>query len=279
MTVLVTGATGLVGRHLVRLLTGPVLAVSRDPRAHPPADPDRVSCVDDDPAHLAGVTALFVHPRAVADPFALVARARAAGVAKVVALSALNVDDDPAEQPSRHRGDRNKEAEDAVAGSGLPWVSVRAGSFASNTATAWAAQLRAGDVVRGPYADFAEAPLDERDLAEVIARALTTDTLDGRRVEVTGPASHTHAELVAILGDALGRPLRHQEVPPDLAVDGMVRAGLPAAFVHALMDRYARGAGLPATVTGEVDKILRRPARTFAEWAADHTALFTGAQS
>ncbi|MFD0204909.1 MULTISPECIES: NAD(P)H-binding protein [Saccharothrix] len=276
MTVLVTGATGTVGRHLVRLLTGPVRAVSRAPKAHPPIA-DHVTFVDEHPAHLTGVTALFVHPRAVADPFALVARARAAGVGKVVALSALNVDDDPADQPSRHRGDRNKEAEDAVTGSGLPWVSVRAGSFATNTATAWAHQIRAGDVVRGPYADFAEAPLDERDLAEVLARVLTTDTLDGRRVEVTGPASHTHADLVAIIGDALGRPLRHEEIPTGQATDHLVRAGLPPAFAHALMDRYARGAGLPATVTGEVDKILRRPARTFARWATDHTHLFTGA--
>ena len=277
MTVLVTGATGLVGRHLVRLLTGPVLAVSRDPRAHA-TDLDHVSFVADDPTRLTGVTALFVHPRAVADPFALVARARAAGVGKVVALSALNVDDDPADQPSRHRGDRNKEAEDAVAGSGLPWVSVRAGSFATNTATAWGHEIGAGDVVRGPYADFAEAPLDERDLAEVIAHALTTDTLDGRRVELTGPASHTHAELVALLGDALGRPLRHQEIPPDQAIEHLVLAGLPPTFAHALMDRYARGAGLPATVTGAVEDILRRPARTFADWAVDHTHLFTGAR-
>ncbi|NUT46353.1 MAG: NAD(P)H-binding protein [Saccharothrix sp.] len=275
MTVLVTGATGTVGRHLVRLLTGPVRAVSREPGAHTGAD--HVTHVDDDPVHLAGVTALFVHPRAVADAAALVDRARAAGVAKVVALSALNVDDDPADQPSRLRGDRNKEAEDAVAGSGLPWVSVRAGSFAGNTATAWAHQIRTGDVVRGPHADFAEAPLDERDLAEVLAHALTTDTLDGRRVELTGPASHTHREMVAIIGDALGRPLRHQEIPPDQAGEHLIRAGLPPAFVHALMARYARGAGLPATVTDEVHRILGRPARTLARWAADHTHLFTGA--
>jgi uncharacterized protein YbjT (DUF2867 family) len=210
MTVLVTGATGTVGRHLISLLDGPVRAVSRDPHADlGPHDAEhRVSVVDNDPMHLVGVTALFVHPRAVADPATLVARARAAGVGKVVALSASNVDDDPADQPSRHRGDRNKEAEDAVAGGGLPWVSVRAGSFAGNTATAWAHQIRAGDVVHGPYADFAEAP-----------------------------------------------------------------------FAHALMARYARGAGLPATVTGEVDKILRRPARTYPDWVADHLDMFTGDHS
>jgi uncharacterized protein YbjT (DUF2867 family) len=258
-----------------------VRAVSRDPHADLGLHDveHRVSVVDNDPIHLVGVTALFVHPRAVADPATLVARARAAGAGKVVALSASNVDDDPADQPSRHRGDRNKEAEDAVAGSGLPWVSVRAGSFARNTATAWAHQIRAGDVVRGPYADFAEAPLDERDLAEVIAHALTTDTLDGRRVEVTGPRSHTHDELVAIIGDVLGRPLRYQEIPPEQAIAHFVRAGLPEPFAHALMARYARGAGLPATVTGEVDKILRRPARTYPDWVADHLDMFTGDHS
>ncbi|MEU4746817.1 nucleoside-diphosphate sugar epimerase, partial [Actinosynnema sp. NPDC023658] len=90
---------------------------------------------------------------------------------------------------------------------------------------------------------------------------------------------HTHEEMVAIIGGVLGRPLRHEEIPPDQATGHLVRAGLPPAFVHALMARYARGAGRPATVTGEVDRILHRPARTFPQWAADHTHLFTGAHS
>ena len=96
-------------------------------------------------------------------------------------LSAINVDEDPAWQPSRANGDRNKEVEDAVTGSGLAWVSVRPCSFAVNTIAMWAAQTRRGDVVRGPYAGFADALIHEVDVAAVLARALLDHSLAGSR--------------------------------------------------------------------------------------------------
>jgi uncharacterized protein YbjT (DUF2867 family) len=274
---LVTGASGLIGRRLVDLLRtegAEVRAVTRDASAA--GLPEDVDVVEGDPArHLDGVTALFLHPRAVGDAAGeLVALAVRRGVRRVVALSAMNVDDELGAQPSRFRGDRNKEAEDAAVGSGLEWVSLRAGSFASNAFSAWGAQIRAGDVVRGPYANFAESPLHEQDLAEVGARAMLTDELIGRKVVLTGPQSLTHEEMIAVLGEALGKPLRYQEVPPEAARHGMVANGFPEAFVESLLARYAKGAGEPAPVTGEVDKILGRPARTFSEWASDNVAAF-----
>lgn len=50
--------------------------------------------------------------------------------------------------------------------------------------------------------------------------------------------------------------------------------GFPESFVEALMARYAKRVGRPAPVTGEVGKVLVRPALTYAEWAADHAATF-----
>jgi uncharacterized protein YbjT (DUF2867 family) len=280
-TILVTGATGTIGRPLVDLLVGEgatVRAVTRNPQAA--GLPAHVEVVEGDPSRpatiapfLEGVTGLFLHPRAAGEAAAeLLALARERGVKRVVALAAMNVDDNLDEQPSRHRGDRNKEAEAAAVGSGLEWVSLRAGSFAINALWAWGAQIRAGDIVRGPYAAFAEAPIHERDLAGVGARALLTDELVGQRPVLTGPQSLTHEEMVAIIGDVLGRPLRYQEIPPEVARRGMVEHGFPEPFVEALLTRYARGVGQAAPLTGEVEKILGRPARTFAEWVADHAA-------
>jgi uncharacterized protein YbjT (DUF2867 family) len=285
--ILVTGATGTIGRPLIDLLAGEgaeVLAVTRNPQAAGlPAD---VEVVEGDPSRpdaiapfLEGVTALFLHPRAVGEAAAgeLLALAQEQGVKRVVVLSAINVDDDLAEQPSRYNGDRNKEVEDAAVGSGLGWVSLRASSFATNTLLMWGAQIRAGDVVRGPYATFAEALIHERDLAGVGARALLTDELVGRRLELTGPQSLTHEEMVAIIGDVIGRPLRYEEIPPETVKQGMVQRGFPEPFVEALMARYARGIGQPAPVTGEVEKILGRPAHTYAQWVADHADAFRAA--
>lgn len=270
--ILVTGATGTIGRHLVATLMeagADVRAVTRNPDAEGlvVGDPSRPATLA---TALEGVSALFLHPRAVGEAATeLVALAKQHGVTRVVAMAASNVDDDVAHQPSRYRGDRNKEAEEAVVGSGLEWVSLRPCSFMSNAFGLWGEQVRNSDVVRGVYADFAEALVDERDIAEVAARALLTDELVGTRPELTGPQSLTHAEMVMIMGEALGKRVTYAEVPAEAAKEGMIQRGLPEPFVSALMDRYARGVGQPAHTTGEVEKILGRPARTFAEWAAD----------
>jgi uncharacterized protein YbjT (DUF2867 family) len=281
--ILVTGATGNIGRPLIDVLVGEgarVRAVTRNPQAAGlPAD---VEVVEGDPSRpetlassLRGVSALFLNPAAVRDSAVeLVALARKQGVKRVVALSAINVDDDLDKQPSRYNGDRNKEVEDAAVGSGLEWVSLRSSSYATNSIRAWGAQIRAGDVVRGPYAAFAESEIDPRDLAEVAARALLTDDLVGRRLQLTGPQSLTHEEMVATIGSVIGRSLLYQEVPPEAARQGMVANGLPEPFVEALMARYARGVGQAAPVTGEVEKILGRPAHTYAEWVAYHADGF-----
>ena len=151
--IVITGATGIVGRTPVGVLAREgvgVRAVTRTPRT---ADlPAQVEVAEGDPSQpetiapaLAGATALFLHPRAVGDAAGdLVALAGELGVRRVVTL----IDDDLADQLSRNRGDRNKEAEDAAANSGLEGTSLRPSSFAINTLHAWADQIRAGDLVR-----------------------------------------------------------------------------------------------------------------------------------
>jgi len=286
--ILVTGATGTVGRPLIEVLStagADIRAVIRKGQAaglpaHVEVVVGDLSRPDTIAPALRGVTALFLHPRAVADAaFELVALAREQGVQRVVALSAINIDDPLDQQPSRYNGDRNKEAEQAAVASGLEWVSLRPSSFASNTLQAWGAQIRAGDVVRYVYAAFEESLLDERDLAAVGARALLSDDLLGRRLMLSGPQSLSHAEMVATIGEVIGRPLRFQEVEPEVLKRGMIANGFSEPFVDALLARYAREVGQAAPVTGEVAQILGRPARTYAEWVADHADAFRASGS
>ncbi len=280
--IVLTGATGLVGRLLATELEDHgVRVVTRTP--HNAGFPAGVEVFEGDPQRpatlenaLRGADALFLHSRAVGDAaYDVVALARELGVRRVVALAAANVDDRPAAQPSRFRGDRNKEVDDAAAASGLEWVSLRPSSFALNALTAWGGQIRAGDDVRYVYAGFEESPLHERDLVDVLGQAFLGDELLGRRVDLTGPESLSHEEIVRQIGVVLGRPLRFQEIPAPVAAKGMLANGLPEPFVTAMMARYAAHSARPQfPPTPEVEEILGRPARTFAEWAADHATDF-----
>jgi uncharacterized protein YbjT (DUF2867 family) len=284
--ILVTGATGTIGRPLVNVLAAAgqqVRALARHNRIHTDGLPANVEMVRGDVsrpetivAALHGVTRLFIHPRAVGADAAptLLALAAENGVKHLAALSAINVDDDLAWQPSRFNGDRNKEVEDAVINSGLPWVSVRPSAFAVSATAMWASQIRNGDIVRGPYAGFADPFIHEVDVASVLARALLDDSLAGQKISITGPQSVTHAQMVSTIGEVIGRALRYEEISPAQAAEGIVALGLPRSFADAMMARYSRELETPYPVTDGVEKILGHPARSYAEWVVDHTSAF-----
>jgi uncharacterized protein YbjT (DUF2867 family) len=273
----VTGATGNVGRPLVSELAAAgarVRAVTRKPEAA--GFPDGVEAVYSAVDALPGATAVFLNSRALGGDLAdVVALARRSGVTKLVALSAINADDDFSRQPSRFRGDRNKEVEQLAVDSGLDWVSLRPAVFASNFVGMWSAQVRAGDVVGGPYAAASAAPIVETDIAAVAAQALLTDELVGQRIPLTGPQALTNSELVETIGTVLGRPLRYLEVPPDVVRQRFIGLGLGAEFADAYTAMLADALDKPALVTREVEKITGRPATSFAQWVSDHRDLFT----
>ena len=275
-TILVTGATGNVGRPLVALLAesgAKVRAITRNRNVDFPPGVESYASAHD---ALPGSDMAFLNSRALMGELdETVAAARSAGVQRLVALSAINADDDVARQPSRVRGDRNKEIDELVASSGLEWVSLRPSVFASNFAGMWAPQLSVGDVVSGPYASAAVAPIADSDVSAVAASALTTDDLLGRRVPLTGPASLTNVELVETIGTALGRELRYLELTPQVVRKRFVDIGFAPEFADAYIGMLAQTVDQPALVTDDVEVILGRPATSFARWADQHHHLFT----
>jgi uncharacterized protein YbjT (DUF2867 family) len=240
--ILVTGATGNVGRPLVTQLATAGVEVRAVTRAPDTARfPAGVKVVGTAAEGVRGASAVFLNSRALGDELEpLVARARRVGVTRLVALSAINADDDFSRQPSRLRGDRNKEVEQLAVDSGLEWVSLRPTVFITNFFGMWAPQIQAGDVVNGPYATASTAPIVEGDIAAV-----------------------------------LSRPLRYQEVPAELVRQRFVGLGFSPEFADAYIAFLEATVSKPALVTHEVEKILGRPAETVAESVAAHRELFT----
>jgi len=257
LKVLVTGATGHVGAQVVAQLTA----------AGVPVHPFARGLGGDlrDPSTLpADVTAAFLlWPFTTAAGVQPVVDHLAAHVAHVVVLSAMNAG-------AGHWG----EVEDRVAASGVGWTFLRPGGFAANT-LGWADQVRTG-VVHWPYGAAARSLIHEADIAAVAVRALTTPGHRSQRYELTGPAAITQAEQVAAIGAAIGREVRWAELPPAAARAQLLTEWGDPAFVDGALAYWATLVDHPEPVTHTVEQVTGVPARTFAQWAADHRVDFGG---
>lgn len=275
MTMLVTGATGHVGRHVVAGLTAAgaaVRAMSRDPGSIPPRAGVEVVRGDlAEPEGLAealrGVEVLYLFP-VPQTAGAVLSRARQAGVRRVVVLSSLSVS-----HPDSYSGSYHKAVEQAVLESDVDWTFVRPGEFANNLLWKWGRSIREEDVVRAPYAGARQTLLHEADVGAVIAATMLQDGHGEQVYELTGPELLTQAEQVALLAEATGRPLRFDEVAAQRAKAELVER-MPEPVVDMVLAYLADAQRAPARPLPAVARLTGRPALGFARWAADHAADF-----
>jgi uncharacterized protein YbjT (DUF2867 family) len=176
------------------------------------------------------------------------------------------------QQPNPLRG-LHAEVERLLGETTASTVVLRPGMFASNALHWWAPQIRVGDVVRWPYGAAETAPVDERDVAAVAARALLDERRLGLDYVLTGPESLGQAAQVHAIGDAIRRPIRFEELSPD-EFRRQAAGTWPAAVADMLLDAWRATLGHPAYVTSSIEEITGSPARTFSQWAADNAAAF-----
>ena len=197
------------------------------------------------------------------------AHARAAGVEHVVLQSTSLV---ALGDVSNAFAAPHIEAEEAVRESGLAWTFTQSNSFMSNTYQ-WLPQLRAGDVVRVPFADIPVAMIDPLDIAAVAVSAFNSSEHRGRSYHLTGPESLLPAERLRVLGDALGRPLQLVALSNDEAREEMSKS-MPPEYVDAFMSIWGDGNHDESRVLPTVQDVIGRPPRRFAQWVAAHADAF-----
>ncbi|ALL78087.1 hydroxylase [Pseudonocardia sp. EC080610-09] len=264
MTILVTGATGNIGRlvvdHLIARTGEPVRALTVDPvRA---ALPDGVEAVRGSvrrPAALDGafdaVRAMYLAPY---EPTAaeVLAAAADAGVEHVVALTG---------EPDSWWGTVTK----AVEAAGPAWTHLWPADFVENYEM-WLPQIRATGVVREPWPALASTPTAMTDIAEVAAVALTAPGYTGRALTLTGPEPVSRRDAVAAIAEATGVGIGFEQVTPDEAVAALEpSAGRDAAemVVHTILGFLHDAEPAP---NGVVEEVTGRPATTVAAWAHSH---------
>ncbi|MFB4312070.1 NAD(P)H-binding protein [Actinomadura sp. GTD37] len=279
--IVVTGATGNVGRPLVRAMAEAGERVTAVSRGTAPVDlPSGAGHVRADltepetlrPA-LDGAEALFLHDGGAGghglDPRAVLDVAKDAGVRRVVLLSSQGVVTRP-ESPSH--GGVMRAVEAAVRESGLAWTILRAGGFASN-AYAWAESVRAERTVAAPFGDVGIPVIDPADIAEVAAMALRKDEHTGETYELNGPAAVTPRQQAEAIGAALGEPVRFVELTRAEAHARMATF-MPEPVVETTLAVLGEPNAAELRLSPDVERVLGRAPRPFAEWARRNVEAF-----
>ncbi|WP_405018350.1 NAD(P)H-binding protein [Kitasatospora sp. NBC_00070] len=280
--VLVVGASGTVGRHVTSGLLrsgAEVLALTREPEraTQLPSGATLVRGDLTDPESLAAaareVDAVFLAwPLHSAEGAAEAVAALTGNARRVVYLSSAAVRDVPGGEPESP-GRPDAEVEALIVRSGVRYTFLRPHGFMAN-ALRWAAEIRATGLVRGYGGAAGLTLVDERDIAAVAVRALTEDGHHGARYALTGPASPTQAEQVRIIGAAVGRPVRWEEISRAAARRQLVDSGWPLGIVDGALDFVAARVDAPEPVTGTVLDVTGTPARSLHDWAVEHADRF-----
>ena len=276
--ILVTGATGTVGTHVVAgLLAKGEQVVAATRHATPVAGAEARRFDITDPATIAdafkGVDRAYVlvpsgHLNVEDLLKPLIAFAAASGV-KVVLQSVFGVDADD-EIPYRR-------VELALEKSGVPFVILRPNWFADNFRTYWGPGIRAAGVIAVPAGEGRTSFIDARDIAAAAVAALTSDRFDGRAFNLTGPATHSYGEAAAILSGALGKPVRYDAVDDATFVGILTGAGVPADYAGFLATIFHPvREGWTAAVTGDVEELTGLRPITLDQYVRDDRAAIVG---
>jgi len=279
--ILVTGATGTIGRSLVAELRSKVTVRAYSRNAASAGPGEGIEIVEGDLGDVAafeqalkGVDAVFL-----LWPFLPVAQARPLvdAVARhdvpMVYLSAASAGD-PSECAANPITRSHFEIEQLIEASVSDWAIVRPTAFATNTLFYWAGQIKAAGAVQWPLPATRLAVIHEGDIAAVIAQVLLNGSYGGRKLLVTGPATLTPVEQLVAISQAIGRPLAYEELSVDVARAQMLGWGLPADIADGVLGYWSRRVSDPEPVTDTVSAVTGRSATSFQDWAIENAGRF-----
>jgi uncharacterized protein YbjT (DUF2867 family) len=283
MSILVTGATGTIGSHVVKALTRNagkdhevLAAVRKSGTEKAPAGTKAVPLEWDDEASiraaLAGVERAFLltpfSDKQVEYGKRFVAIAKEAGVKRVVKLSVIGADSEPGITLGRW----HREVERALEASGLSYTFLRPTNFMTNFVGFFPPDAE-GNIYL-PWGDAKVSAIDPADIGEAAARVLTEDGHDKKIYTLVGESLRTK-DVAAIIARVSGRKITYVDVPESAANGAMKSAKMPDWMITGMSELSAIcKAGYLDTATDDVKTLTGHAPRTFAAFAEAHAAAW-----
>ena len=286
MTVLVIGATGNVGTHVVNALVGQGTAtriITRNPERAAALFPAGVDIIEGDTvdesvlmASLDGVDAVFLltfHGRDMAEVQLRIIRALRRTTVKIVKLSGTS----SAIRPDGPYACRlHWEIEEILKGTGMPHVIVRPNAFMQTMINQiMLPAIQTTGKMPNAVGQAGLSLIDARDIGAVSATVLTKPDWDGQTLVLTGPRAVTFPEIASLIGDIRGRSIETLEITPDDVRVSLIGRGMAEWEAEHFQEMYqVFRNGESSYVTSDVEVVTGRPPRTIEDYLLGEREAF-----
>jgi uncharacterized protein YbjT (DUF2867 family) len=279
--ILVTGATGTIGREVAKRLAAQGALTRAGVRDRTKArkqlgnEIELVPFAFEDKRLFADaledVEKVFLLPPLMPNQVevtnAFVDAAQGAGVQHIVKLSAIGV-----ETETFTAGEWHAANERHIRNSGLTFTFLRPNSFMQNFINYFPPR---DGVIYLPWGNGKASFVDARDIATVAARALTHEAHKNKIYMLTGPAALSIDEVARTLSQVAGREIKYVDVPESAARDAMLNAGMAEWQVDLLMELHAiNKQSRWSTITSDVHEVIGKPPIDFSEFARHYADKF-----
>lgn len=275
--ILVTGATGNVGREVARILyeqNQPLRAtVMSEEGAQNLPDAGiewRIFDFGDPgtyPAAFEDVDRLFLmRPPAISDIKRTIKPtidyAASAGVRHIVFLSLLGAE--------KNRFVPHYKVEQLLIGGEIPYTLLRCGFFMQNLNTTHRLDIQQQNDLFIPAGKGKTAFIDVRDIAAVAVKTLTEPGHEGQAYPLTGGQALDYYDVASIFSEVLGREITYSRPSPFRFAWRMWRRGYPLGFVGVTTAIYlTTRLGQAERITPDAAELLGRPPITLRQYVAD----------
>jgi uncharacterized protein YbjT (DUF2867 family) len=290
--ILVTGATGNVGREVVQLLSAqeiPVTAAVRNPIEASKGFGSNIRCVlfdftnpDNFVDAFTGIDKLFlVRPPAIADIHQITPALNAAkqsGVKEIIFLSIIGAD--------KNRIVPHYAIERAIEQLNIPAAFLRCSFFMQNLNTTHREDIRIRNRLFMPAGNGRTSFIDVRDIAAVAVKFLTEECdrakpalgerskekpANNRAYNLTGAAALTYSEVASIFTNILAKPIHYTNPSIPIFIWQMLRQGFSLQFVLVMVGIYTTARfGLADLVTSDVQQLLGRAPISIEQYVEDY---------